>query len=96
MEKHIFISEEDLRKVVADEVREAVSQALPEAIRRATAKAYLSKSDLKELTGWSDRQIEYKKAKREITFVKQGRLVLFPTAEIIAYLELGRVPRRRR
>ena len=95
MEPYFITSKDDLDTAVSAAVEAALVRALPEAVRRATTKPYLTKAELVQLTGWSSRQVEYKKAQREIPFVKRGRLVLFPTDEIFAYLEEGRVPARR-
>jgi len=88
----IVTSREDLEAAVADAVEGVLKRVLPEAVRRATTKPYLTKRDLMQLTGWSSRQVEYKKSKREIPYIKRGRLVLFPTEDVFAYLEEGRVP----
>lgn len=88
----VVASPEDLRSLVEQAVSNALKRALPEAVRQATAKPYLTKQELMELTGWSARQVEYKKSKRHIPFIRQGRLVLFPTEAVYDYLEEGRVP----
>ena len=88
----IICTSADLREVISEELTHTLYNVLPEAVRRATAKPYLTKSELMELTGWSSRQVEYKKSKREIPFIRRGRLVLFPTQDVFAYLEEGRVP----
>lgn len=90
----IICSRTDLRELLSEELTHALNTVLPEVVRRATAKPYLTKAELMELTGWSSRQVEYKKSKRTIPFVRRGRLVLFPTDEVFAYLEEGRVPVR--
>ena len=72
-------------------VESALSGILAEEIRKATTKPYLTKKELMHLTGWSSRQVEYRKANRSIPFVRRGRTILFPTDEIYAFLEQGRV-----
>lgn len=88
----VVASPEDLKTMVEQAVEAAVMRALPEAVRRATTKPYMTKQELMELTGWSSRQVEYKKSQGQIPFVRQGRLVLFPTEEVHSFLEEGRVP----
>lgn len=86
----VFITTQDgLFSAVSKAVDDALRRALPEAIRRATTKPYLTKADLMDLTGWSSRQVEYKKSQRALPFIKRGRLVLFPTKEVYAYLDEG-------
>lgn len=88
----VVTSPEDLKSMVEEAVASALLRALPTAVERATSKPYLTKKELMKLTGWSSRQVEYKKSNRQIPFIRRGRLVLFPTKEVHAYLEEGRVP----
>lgn len=85
------VAEDRMQELVAQGVREALEKTLPSALREATQKAYLTKTELMELTGWSARTVEYKKSERKIPFVRRGRTVLFPTDEIFQWLEEGRV-----
>ena len=91
----IVTTKEVIERIVHDALHETLLQLLPKAIQRATTKPYLTKPELMELTGWSSRQIEYKKSKREIPFIRRRRLILFPTEEIHAYLEEGRISTRK-
>ena len=81
-----------LKELVTASVVAAVREALPPAIRQANLSPYLTKKQLMDLTGWSSRTVEYKKAEGKIPYIRQGRLVVFPTDEILAWLEEGRVP----
>ena len=92
MEPIIITSKEALHTAVTEAVEAALCRILPEAIRRGTMKPFLTKAELMDLTGWSSRQVEYKKSRGELAFVRRNRLVLFPTDEVFAYLEEGRVP----
>ena len=89
----IFITtQEALNKAIKAALQEHLQRLLPEAVKQATAKEYLTKKELMKLTGWSSRQVEYKKSKREISFIRRGRLVLFPTQDVYEYLNQGYVP----
>ena len=90
----IVATKDDIERIVHQALNKALNEYLPEALNRALAKPYLTKSELMDLTGWSSRQVEYKKSSREIPFIRRGRLVLFPTQEIYSYLEEGRVQKR--
>lgn len=91
METIVLTSQDALNTIVRDAVATALKDTLPLAVRQATTKPYLTKKELMKLTGWSSRQVEYKKAKAQLPFIRRGRLVLFPTDEVYAYLEEGRV-----
>lgn len=90
----ITLTPTELQRLIAEEVQKALAITLPDAIRQGTMPPTLTKPKLEDWTGWSSRTIEYKKAKGEIPYIRRGRLVLFPTDEIMAYLREGYVPAR--
>lgn len=75
-------------------VERALKEALPSIVREASLPPYVDTATLAEYTGLSVRQIQYLRAKGRIPFVQRGRLVRYPTADVLAYLEEGRVPVR--
>lgn len=85
-----------LSDLVAEAVRPAVAAALadslPEVLRRASLPLYLTKQQVRELTGWSPRKVDYIVAECRIPVVRRGRTVLFKAADIEAYLQEGYVP----
>lgn len=81
-----------VRAEVQTAVEAALTGTLPAIIRRAALPAFLTKRELAELTGWSIRKIDYLRAQRRIPFIRHGRTVLFPTAEVEAFLMQGHVP----
>ena len=91
MSEIILVKSDHLRSIVAEGVREAVRSEVPAAVRLGVKKSYMTKKELMELTGWSSRQVEYRKANRSIPFIRRGRTILFPTDDLYAFLEEGRV-----
>lgn len=83
-----------LEAAVEAGIRKALVGPVADAIRRAMLPPYLTRQQLAELTGWSLRKIDYLKAARRIPFIRRGRTVLFPTAEVEEYLMEGYVPAR--
>ncbi len=79
-------------EAIGPAVRQAVEDALPEVARRAALPQYLNKAELSELTGWSTRKIDYMRTKRTLPYVRQGRTVLFRTADVEGMLMEGYVP----
>ena len=90
----IVTTQEALNNAIQEALDIALKDRLPEAVRRATTKPFLTKPELMELTGWSSRQVEYKKSKKEIPYNRNGRHIMFPTEEIYAYLDKGYVKPR--
>jgi len=81
-----------LRELVTRSVVTALAEALPPMLRQANQPPYLTKKELMKLTGWSSRTVEYKKAEGKISYVRQGRLCLFPTDQFLEWLQEGFVP----
>ncbi|GAB5518816.1 MAG: hypothetical protein RhofKO_10670 [Rhodothermales bacterium] len=94
MQSLLLTSLEDAAETLAPCIAEKLRPEFVDAIRQATMPPLLTKQKLMDLTGWSSRQVEYKKAQGEIPYIRRGRLVLFPTDEIMAYLREGYVPAR--
>ncbi len=85
--------------VSEDEIREWIEKAISDTMRRFEEakrklpdKPYMTKRELMALTGWSSRQVEYRKSSGDLPFIRRNRLVLFPTNEVLSWLEEGRVP----
>ena len=91
MDEVAVLTARQIEEYIDKSIRSTMEELVPKIVRRATQKLYLSKKDLMELTGWSSRQVEYRKANRSIPFVKRGRTILFPTEEIYQFLEDGKV-----
>ena len=85
------ISADQLRSIVDESVRGAISRTLPPAIRQAAETPLMTKVELMKLTGWSSRTVEYRKAEGSIPFIRRNRTVLFPRDEIISWLREGYV-----
>ncbi len=88
----------DLASAFREESQKAFEQVLattlPDVIRKATTPAYMTAAQIAAHTGLSKRQIQYLKKRGCIPFVQRGRAVRYPTADVLAYLEEGRVPAR--
>ncbi len=90
MSHPLVVSRDDLELIVDKTAKKTAEETL-KRLRQAIQPAYLTKAQLMELTGWSSRQVEYRKSKRQIPFIRRGRTVLFPYDEIVAWIEEGRV-----
>lgn len=83
-----------IERIVGESVRRAMESALPPLVRAATQKPWLTKADLKALTGWSDRTIQHLRDTRQIPFSQHGRKITYPTDGIEAFLQANGVPAR--
>ena len=83
-----FITEKEvLESAIQKAVSEAVSDLVPLLIRKATAKEFLTKEELQELTGWSSRTIQNLRDTRQIPFSQHGRKILYPYDGMMEFLK---------
>ena len=94
MSTAIVTDEAGLRQIVQQAVEEALRHHLPPIVREATEKPWLTKGELKRLTGWSDRTIQHLRDTRQIPFAQHGRKILYPTGDVLAFLKEHRVEPR--
>lgn len=90
----IVISPEELQNLIESAVERSVEKHVPNVIRQATKKEFLTVDELSQLTGWSRRTIQYLRDSRQLPFYQDGRRVLFKTDEIEGYLQSKRVRAR--
>ncbi len=81
---------------VGPAVEAAVARALPAVVRRAALPPFLSKAELAELTGWSERKVDYLRERGRLPYVKVGRSVRFRTDDVEHLLDEARVEARSR
>jgi hypothetical protein len=83
----ITADSETLRALIREAVAEAVSEQVPGIVKQATAKDWLTKIDVLELTGWSERTLQYMRQSRQIPFSKHNRKIMYPAAGIEQFLK---------
>lgn len=88
MGNNVFITNEsDLQKAIETAVESALQKQLPDLVKQATTKPYLTKQEIMELTGWSSRTLQHLRDTYQIHFVQHGRKILYPTEELYEFLE---------
>jgi excisionase family DNA binding protein len=90
----VVLTPTELTELIENAVEKSVSRHIPEAIRNATKKYFLTVDELSQLTGWSRRTIQYLRDSRQLPFYQDGRRILFSTAEIEKYLESKKITAR--
>lgn len=86
---------EDIKNLVASAVHEGIARAIPGLLRRTSQKPYLTRAEVKELTGWSDRTLQHLRSSEQLAFVKHGRKILYPSEALQAFLDGGSVQARK-
>jgi hypothetical protein len=84
-------SREELEAVIKKAVAEVMADTLPQLVRKAAAKEFLTKDELMEFTGWSSRTIQNLRDTRQIPFSQHGRKILYPYDGIIAFMKANHI-----
>jgi hypothetical protein len=80
-------SKSELAELISIAVEKTTRRLIPELIRKATDKKYLTKEEVKDLTGWSDRTLQHLRDSRQIPFSKHGKKILYPYEGLMQFLE---------
>jgi hypothetical protein len=86
----VVASIEDLTAAIGEHLA-----ALAETYRQpvqAREKKYLTQADVSALTGWSRRQLAYRRSMGDLPYIKRGRTVLYKRDDVERFLEEGYVP----
>jgi ribosome-binding ATPase YchF (GTP1/OBG family) len=75
-----------IRFEIREAIQAAMNDAIPSIIRRASAKEWMTKDEVLEMTGWSDRTLQYMRTSRQIPFSKHNRKIMYPTDGIEQFL----------
>ena len=67
---------------------------MPEILRRARLGEYLSAEGAEQETGLTRRQLRHLRDTRKLGYYKHGRVILYRTEELLAFIEAGSVPAR--
>ncbi|SMO84225.1 helix-turn-helix domain-containing protein [Gracilimonas mengyeensis] len=86
-ESVIVTTEIQLEKIFSKLFEKKISETLPDLIAEATAKPYLTKEELMDLTGWSSRSIQNLRDTDQIPYSKHGRKILYPRKGILEFLQ---------
>lgn len=81
----------ELIEAIQQAVRKGINEAVPNIVRRATQKEYLTKQELMSLTGYSSRTIQHLRDTRQIPYSQHGRKIVYPYKGILEYLDRNNV-----
>ncbi|MEQ9308108.1 MAG: helix-turn-helix domain-containing protein [Balneolaceae bacterium] len=95
MKNHIIIAtSENFREILSVTVEEILARRIPQIMRQANRKEYLTTSELEELTGMTSRTQKYHRDAGNLEFSQEGRRILYKTDDIEAFILDRRVTRK--
>lgn len=87
MNSKIFIpTREEFKDILSETVDQLLARRIPQIIRQANRKDYLTTAELKELTGFSYRVQKYHRDKGNLTFIHEGRKFLYPVDDVERFM----------
>jgi len=92
MNTNVFIpTEEKFEEILERKVDALLTRRIPEIIRRANRKEYLTTAEFKELTGCSHRVQQYLRNEGKIPYSQEGRKIFYKTTDVERFMEARRV-----
>ena len=92
MNHDIFIpTKQEFQDIISETVDAILAQRIPEIIRRATRKEYITTAEFKELTGCSFRVQQYLRDENKIPFSQEGRKIFYKTTDVEKFMDDRRI-----
>jgi hypothetical protein len=84
-------SREELQKFIQEAVENTVTNSLPEVIRRATRKKWITTNEVMEILQCTRRHIQYLRDSEQLPFIQNGRTIRYDVDEIERFLNNHKV-----
>ena len=94
MSSVIVTERSQLKELIETVVREVSKETVPEIVKKATEKPWMTKEELMNLTGWSSRTLQNLRSTNQIPHSKHGRKILYPREGVMDFLEDHEIPAR--
>lgn len=88
MEQTVFIpTREEFEKILEDKVDEILTKRIPQIIRQANRKEWLTTGEFKELFGVSFRLQKYYRDELGLPYSQEGKKIYFKTTDVEQFME---------
>ena len=92
MKNQIFIpTKEEFKEIISDTVDSILSRRIPQIIRQANSKSFLTTKDVEKLTGMSSRMQKYHRDAGNLSFSQDGRKIIYRTEDVERFIEERRI-----
>ena len=91
MENVIILPENKVKELFKSELDSILKARIPEIIRQANRKTYLTTADLEELTGMTSATQKYHRDAGNLSFSQEGRRILYKTEDVENFISERRV-----
>lgn len=84
---NVFIpTKEEFEEAILRAVRKVMREEMPELVRKATRKKWLTTNDVMEMLQCSRRQVQYLRDSRQIPFSQNGRTIRYNVEDVEDFL----------
>jgi excisionase family DNA binding protein len=84
-------TKEALERIISRVTRRTVNEVLPEAIRKATRKQWLTTDEVMEMLQCSRRHVQYLRDSGQLPYSQNGRTIRYHIEDVESYLNDGKV-----
>jgi len=92
MNADIFIpTQEKFEEILDRKLNAILKERIPEIIRRANRKEYITTNEFKDLTGCSHRIQQYMRDENKIPFSQEGRKIFYKTTDVEKFMDDRRI-----
>ena len=91
MENVIILPENKVKELFKSELDSILKARIPEIIRQANRKTYLTTSDLEELTGMTSATQKYHRDAGNLPYSQEGRRILYRTKDVESFISERRI-----
>jgi len=87
MAELIITTPEKLQETISRAMSRTIERHIPDIIREATSKPWMTKQELMDLTGWSSRTIQNLRDTNQIPYSQHRHKIIYPRKGIMEFLE---------
>ncbi len=92
MENQIFVAtKKEFEEILVRTVDKVLVNRIPQIMRQANRKEYLTTGEVEELTGLSSRAQKYHRDEGNLPYSQEGRKIVYRTIDVESFLDARRV-----
>jgi len=92
MENQIFVpTKKEFQEIISETVDKLLTRRIPQIIRQANRKEFLTTSDFEELTGMTSALQKYHRDSGNLPFSQEGRRIIYKTSDVETFIQERRV-----
>lgn len=91
MKNIVILPESKIKELLSQELDKVLQRRIPQIIRQANRKDYLTTSEVEELIGMSSRMQFFHRSAGTLKYSQEGRKIIYRTVDVEAFIEARRV-----